>query len=601
MTGRICQAGVLLLLLASLVACVDGSIEGNADAGAGCDGGMYRCLLNTVQVCQNGKYLQKEVCYSQQVCSATLGRCAGCDPGTNVCQGNDVYSCATAGTVGALIKSCGQLSCSGGGCVDACAQARASRSYVGCDYWATVTPNSVAADFSLGLVVANSREQPAIVTVSTASKAGLKKVTVAARSVAAIKLPWVDALKQDEDSGKSVLVKGGAYYLQSSQPVSVYQFNPLNYMLSYNCVKGTDYDTTDDKCYSYTNDASLLLPEHVLQNEYMVITRPTHASKPLNGSLSTAPGFFAVVAQGKGETKVSVTFSASTEAGAGALKAYKKGQTATFSLSRFSVLLMLSELPSTCNVIKTGFSTKFCDLSKETDLTGTVVKADQPVALFAGHQCTYVPFTVAACDHLEEQMFPVKTWGKRYLATHTRGTDKDPSMFRVVSAEDNNTVTFNPAVRKPVTLQRGQFVEFVSTADFLVQGSKRTALAQFMVGQGYNTSFPGAGAPRDPAMSLAVPIEQYRKSYRFLAPSTYKSNYVNVIAPTKAVVRLDGKAIPLSEYRDIGKTGYKVARLKISGGAHTIESNLAVGLSVYGVGSYTSYMYPGGLDLKTLY
>jgi hypothetical protein len=45
---------------------------------------------------------------------------------------------------------------------------------------------------------------------------------------------------------------------------------------------------------------------------------------------------------------------------------------------------------------------------------------------------------------------------------------------------------------------------------------------------------------------------------------------------------------------------YKVAKLPISGGAHLVESSSAFGVAVYGVGSYTSYMYPGGLDLKLL-
>ena len=514
--------------------------------------------------------------------------------------GNDVHDCGSGGKVGAKKKSCGALSCSGGSCQDACAQARASRSYVGCDYWSTVTPNGVAGDFSLALVVANSHAQPATVTVSTAKQAALRKVTVAARSVAAIKLPWVADLKQDGAS-VSALVKGAAYYLKSTLPVSVYQFNPLNYMLQGNCTKGRDYDIKDDRCYSYTNDASLLLPEHVLQREYMVIARETHASKPEKGTLSTSPGFFAVVGQGTGSTKVAVTFSADSEAGTAGIKAYKKGQTASFTISRYDVLLILSHLPTSCQVIKTGFSTEFCDLSKTTDLTGTYIKADQPVAVFAGHRCTFIPRNIAACDHLEEQMFPVKTWGKRYLATHMRDTGKDPSVYRVVSAEDGNKVTFNPKVREAVTLQRGQWVELTTTADFQVTGQKRLAVAQFMVGQSYNAAFPGAGAPRDPAMSLAVPVEQFRKTYRFLAPSTYKRNYLNVIAPTSAVVRMDSKAIPLSEYKDIAATGYKVARLEIAGGAHFIEANLPVGISVYGVGSYTSYMYPGGLDLKTLY
>ena len=38
--------------------------------------------------------------------------------------------------------------------------------------------------------------------------------------------------------------------------------------------------------------------------------------------------------------------------------------------------------------------------------------------------------------------------------------------------------------------------------------------------------------------------------------------------------------------------------MSISPGIHYIESSSQFGIMVYGVGSYTSYLYPGGLDLK---
>ncbi len=101
-------------------------------------------------------------------------------------------------------------------------------------------------------------------------------------------------------------------------------------------------------------------------------------------------------------------------------------------------------------------------------------------------------------------------------------------------------------------------------------------------------------------MALAVPVEQYRTSYRFLAPSSYQQNYVNLIMPESSTAKLDGNAIDAGSSKAIGTTGYKVAKLKIAGGSHLIESSGSVGIMVYGVGSYTSYMYPGGLDLRLL-
>lgn len=35
-------------------------------------------------------------------------------------------------------------------------------------------------------------------------------------------------------------------------------------------------------------------------------------------------------------------------------------------------------------------------------------------------------------------------------------------------------------------------------------------------------------------------------------------------------------------------------------GNHMIQGNQAFGITVYGYGQYTSYWYPGGLDLNTI-
>ena len=40
----------------------------------------------------------------------------------------------------------------------------------------------------------------------------------------------------------------------------------------------------------------------------------------------------------------------------------------------------------------------------------------------------------------------------------------------------------------------------------------------------------------DPAMSLAVPVDQFRTQYLFHAPTNYVYNYVNIIAPNGAVL-----------------------------------------------------------------
>ena len=155
------------------------------------------------------------------------------------------------------------------------------------------------------------------------------------------------------------------------------------------------------------------------------------------------------------------------------------------------------------------------------------------------------------------------------------------------------------AVHANLTLDKGKWVEFVTSKDFVAQGSGRFVLVQYMVGQNYSNLQPGKGAPGDPAMALAVPVEQYRSSYQFLAPTTYQQNYVNILSRSTAI-RMDGKPLAASLFVAIGTTGFYVARVKINGGSHQVDAKEPFGILVYGVGAYTSYMYPGGLNLSPL-
>lgn len=71
-------------------------------------------------------------------------------------------------------------------------------------------------------------------------------------------------------------------------------------------------------------------------------------------------------------------------------------------------------------------------------------------------------------------------------------------------------------------------------------------------------------------------------------------------APT---VYLDGAAIPEVNFSQaIGATYYGVARIDISSAPynHVITSDQPFGIMVYGFARYTSYFYPGGLDLNLI-
>ena len=75
---------------------------------------------------------------------------------------------------------------------------------------------------------------------------------------------------------------------------------------------------------------------------------------------------------------------------------------------------------------------------------------------------------------------------------------------------------------------------------------------------------------------------------------------MNVVAPSGATVTLDGTAVPAAEFSNIGASALRSRATTSQSDVHNIESSQPFGIVVYGYGRYTSYMYPGGLDLKRI-
>ena len=538
--------------------------------------------------------------------------CQDCLPGKPTCQGVEVHECNADGTIGNLIKTCdaaNKQACTGGTCLSPCEVAASSRSYIGCDYWPTTTLTSqLNPYFDFAVAVANPAEGDVVgatanVTITRGGQVVAQKA-VTAGTVETIILPWVKELTLQPDCGgllgctpkneASTQLPDGAYHLVSDLPVTVYQFSPLQFEKPQNATC-QDPLPMGNTCHSYTNDASLLLPTTVLRDEYIVISRQTFGVGR-GGNTTPLPGFFAVIATEDG-TKVDVSYSAFTEPGK-SVAAKGPGQSAAYTLNAGEVLQVVSKRVSTpCAQTSSDAQATYCDMGPKYDLTGTRIKATKPVAVFGGHSCSFVPYNKYACDHLEEQLFPVETWGQKIIVAPTKQqTQGEPNTFRIVSGSDNNQLVFDPAVYKPTTLSAGQYVEFQTDKGFQVSGSGRVAVAQFMVGQNTTAKPPMVG---DPAMGLGIPFEQYRSKYTFLTPTTYTKSYVNIIAPMGGQVVVDGQPVQ-QQFTTIGATGYGYTSLELKPGQHLATASQPFGITVSGIASYTSYLYPGGLDLKEI-
>ncbi|MDR7088633.1 choice-of-anchor A domain-containing protein [Cellvibrio fibrivorans] len=228
------------------------------------------------------------------------------------------------------------------------------------------------------------------------------------------------------------------------------------------------------------------------------------------------------------------------------------------------------------------------------DLTGTEIQAEAPIAVVGGAMCAYVPVNVPACDHLVEMMPSVESWGNLFLtyplALRTKG-----DLIRILSSVDNTEVKINGSL--VAILKRGGFYDVILGTSSLIETSRPALVSQYSLGQNYD------GVVSDPFMMLVTPIEQFRDKYTFAAPlSGFSSHFANVVIRTTSLssIRVDGVAPNLSIFKPIGDGSFSGGQIPIAPGSHSIAAESPFGLNVYGFGDYESYGYPGGMAAEII-
>ena len=490
-----------------------------------------------------------------------------------------------------------------------CDQAAQWQSYVGCDFWPTVVANTVWSIFDYAVVVANAGATAASVTI-TGPFGTNQSQTIAPNALGTFYLPWVPALKgNDSDScgesppfTASVIAAASAYHLVSTVPVTVYQFNAIEYV-GRGGPAGKDWSSCPGKqmctdmgnpkygtqigCFSFTNDSSLLLPSTALTANYRVTAYPGQtATAPGQTPLPITASYIAITGIAP-TTNVEVQVAPSGDILAGrGVQATAGGQELDLTLDAGDVAELVS------------------DLGSQFDLSGSLITADQPIQVIAGAPCDEVPEGTPACDHLEQSVFPVETLGTQYFVPMPSGPLGYPvaHVVRIYGNVDGTTLTYAPAMPPgcAATIDAGQVIDCGEVdTDFEVTGTNAFSVATFMLGGSIVDPSTGEG---DPSQSLMASVEQYRTKYVFLAPSDYDMNLIDVVAPSGTQMVLDGKTVTWGVQTPIAD-GYNVWRLDLAGAnssAHVLEATTGVGVQVLGYGLYTSYQYPAGLNLKRI-
>jgi hypothetical protein len=208
-------------------------------------------------------------------------------------------------------------------------------------------------------------------------------------------------------------------------------------------------------------------------------------------------------------------------------------------------------------------------------------------------------------------MLPIQTLGKEYVVTVPHTPHGEHIWVRVMAFFDNTIMGFDPPVsgRNGAILNTGDVLDLDDVdKSFAIAANGRIAVVEYLLGE-YSTLSPAEIADGatpmpdlgDPSEATAIPLQEYRSTYSFLAPNTYSENWIDLIRPQGVQITLDGQMVPANVFTQVGNQPYEVGHVQLPSNGpegHAISAAQPFGLFVYGYGSRTSYMYPGGLDLR---
>ncbi|MEP7048980.1 MAG: IgGFc-binding protein [Pseudomonadota bacterium] len=629
---------------------------GRTTTAPACTVGTLRCapeLETCVSVAGVAEWQSTDDCSSRGlICSSTLEACTVCEPKQTTCSGATVMQCDPTGAVETPAKTCDPRErqvCREGSCVDLCSVASTRRSNIGCEYFAVDLDNAKiddtlnAAAQQFAVVVSNPEADVSTdVTIEqddTEPGADNAPTSVATASIPPLSLRVfrlgpreVDGSPDGEfNTGTHTALTRHAYRIRSTFPVVAYQFNPL------------------ENVNVFSNDASLLKPTEALaptgndlEPAYVALGWPQTIANSSDPDTNFSPqnpvslrAFLTLVGTAP-HTHVRVDSSARI-LGGGLVPPTPRGGSLDFELGAFDVL----------NLETDDFNA---------DFTGSVVSSSAALVVFSGSEASDAPdFSKLAdrkccADHLEEQLDPIRTSGKSFVATVSPsrtaalmnagaavGAAKQNEYFRVIATTDAGatvTTSLTGEFQSFHLASRASFVTIASDHHFTLNSDEPVMLSSVSPSQ-QDANVPSGLPGGDPSLIIVPPLEQYRSSYVFLTPDKYNFDFIRIVAPRAASVVLDGRGVDqidgcaqvdadgitdAEQRKLVGPSAFvvytcqlsfpvidpnKVAPFNISAGVqndgvHRVDASAKVSVIVDGFDSFVSYAYAAGTELEVI-
>ena len=245
------------------------------------------------------------------------------------------------------------------------------------------------------------------------------------------------------------------------------------------------------------------------------------------------------------------------------------------------------------------------------DLTGTKVESSNPISVYSGHTCGFIPVGQFACDFVGEQIPPVASWGNEFLVQSFYNRESGYILKLIGSQNHTNVnVSCDNGNSISLSLHKGCVLsQTIPQTSCYISSTSPVLVAQFSLAQFADSSFSSYG---DPAMTIIPPLHQYASNVTSfpiisLLGAPVSVNLVVLAADNSSQIRLNGTFLPSlmsnswKHYNSSVGGCYVFNSYSLSGSEISVWSNNSndkILAMVYGLQQFVGYSYTGNLDLK---
>lgn len=243
------------------------------------------------------------------------------------------------------------------------------------------------------------------------------------------------------------------------------------------------------------------------------------------------------------------------------------------------------------------------------DLTGTRVESDKPIAVYSGHSDGYIPVNTFASDFVGDQLQPVASWGTTFI---TSPFSRRPSgyILKLISSQPNTGINIKCNDDTSFTLMiatSGGFInQSISQTSCYITSNAPIQVAQFSLAQLLDSLAQEQRG--DPEMMIVPPTHHYTNNITFPVFTLESSlTYMNlaVINPCTTMsniseaVKINGN--PLQQnWTSTNNDSYALPEHSLTAGVYsvwTVNPKDRIFAMIYGLNTFISYIYTGGMNM----